>query len=246
MASLGRLATGLSHEIQNPLNFVNNFSEVSQELLEELKKTNLSAEQKSLVDELLEGNGKVTHHGKRAQLIVQRMQDHGNLSAGRAEATDLNVLSAQSLERVQLEMRTDLAARPVKLITRFDDTLPPLTLNVSQFARVLHNVFKNAFQAVLQKAHADAGYQPEIRVETRRNGAFAEVLCNDNGPGMDAETLERAFEPFFTTKPAGTASGLGLSLSYDIVKGHRGEMLVQSEPGRYTEVAVRLPVDGTL
>jgi len=243
MSSLGRLTTGLSHELQNPLNFVNNFSEVVDDLLQELDTASMNPDQQAIVDELKSSSAKIGLHGKRAQRIVHQMQEHSDMVPGEAESVDMNAIVLQCLDRAYQEQKAENDSFDCKVVRELDLSMPQARVQVSQFIRVWHNIFRNAFQSVKQKAQETPRYVPEVRVVSSHRGNHIRIACRDNGVGMDPKTLERAYEPFFTTKPTGTATGLGLSLSYDIVTAHHGEITAMSEKGVFAEFVVNLPVE---
>lgn len=251
MASLGELTAGIAHEIQNPLNFVNNFSEVSSELVEELKQgvgqrpgTDVEADAGLLLENLAQNLARIHQHGKRADAIVKNMLQHSLSSHGQKEPTDLNALAGEYLGLSYRGMRARDSEFAASILTDFDNRLPQVAVVPQEVGRVLLNVFNNAFYAVQQKKRALNGqYQPEVRVSTRQADGEVEIRVNDNGTGMPREVERKIFQPFFTTKPSGQGTGLGLSLSYDIItKGHSGNILVNSVNGEYTEIIIKLPV----
>ncbi len=243
MASLGRLATGISHEIQNPLNFVNNFAEITQDLLKEMEETGLNEEQAALVKELRAGNQKISTHGTRAHKIVRRLQDHSNMTTNLMEPADINAIIRHGLERAMKEMHREHPDFSCKVVKHLDESIPSMRVQASQLMRVVYNIMRNAFQSIAEKTgHHEGVYIPEVSVQSEAEAGHVTIRCRDNGTGMDAESREKAFEPFFTTKPTGSATGLGLSISYDIVNAHRGEIMIESEFGKYTEVTIRLPL----
>ena len=259
MASLGELMAGIAHEIQNPLNFVNNFSEVSVELVNELK-DELTAGHKdeamAIADDLVPNLEKINHHGKRADAIVRSMLQHSRSSTGTKQATDLNALADEYLRLAYHGLRAkdkiDSAGTPergrfnVTLVTDFDSGLGMVEVMPQEIARVLLNLYNNAFYAVQQRAgSAKRGedYQPTVWVSTHRLADAVEIRVKDNGPGIPPELLNKIFQPFFTTKPTGEGTGLGLSLSYDIVtKGHKGTLTVESVEGEGSTFVLSLPL----
>ncbi|MBS1525724.1 MAG: tetratricopeptide repeat protein [Bacteroidetes bacterium] len=246
MASLGELTAGIAHEIQNPLNFVNNFSEVSSELLdemdEELEKGDV-AEAKAISADIKQNLKKIRHHGKRADSIVKGMLDHSRVSSGQKEPTDLNVLADEYLRLSYHGLRAKDKEFNAELITHFDEKLPKINVVPQDIGRVLLNVINNAFYAVQQKAKTTAyNYNPMVEISTARQNGSILISVKDNGNGIPDPIKDKIMQPFFTTKPTGEGTGLGLSLSYDIVKVHGGEITVESQEGVGTDFKVLLPV----
>ncbi len=252
MASLGELTAGVAHEIQNPLNFVNNFSEVSVELLNELQEESEKApeqQDKALANELLtdlrQNMQKITHHGQRASSIVRSMLAHSRTSSGQLEPTHLNALADEYLRLAYHGQRATHPTFNCQLMTDFGADIPPLNLAAQDMGRVLLNLFGNAFYALHQKQQlVSAPYEPTLWVSTAlKDPKTVEMRIRDNGPGIPQAILQKVFQPFFTTKPTGEGTGLGLSLSYDIVtKGHQGTLDVTSTEGEGTEFIITLPV----
>ena len=260
MASLGELTAGIAHEIQNPLNFVNNFSDVSNELVEELKaeRSKLKEDRdEELEDELVQDVGqnlqKIKHHGQRASEIVKAMLQHSRTSSGEKEPTDINLLCDEYLRLAYHGMKAKDNSFNVEFKLELDESLPKVKVVTQEIGRVLLNLINNAFYAVADKGRTteDRDYKPEVKISTAlvplSEGAQGEekieIRVRDNGPGIPEDIKEKIFQPFFTTKPTGQGTGLGLSLSYDIVtKGHGGEIMVESEKGKGTEFIVRLPI----
>ena len=249
MASLGELTAGIAHEIQNPLNFVNNFSEVSAELIQEVEEERKKEENRDegLIDELLldlrQNLEKITHHGKRADSIVKGMLQHSRASTGQKEPTDLNALADEYLRLSYHGLRAKDKTFNAALKTDFDPLLDKVDVVPQDLGRVLLNLFNNAFHAVSEKKKAapDA-YQPTVTVTTKRHADEVEIRVTDNGTGIPENVVQKIFQPFFTTKPTGQGTGLGLSLSYDIVtKGHGGTITVDSTEGEGTAFVVHLP-----
>lgn len=249
MASLGELTAGIAHEIQNPLNFVNNFSEVSVELIEELKeerkkeKRDLELEDEILTD-ITQNLQKITHHGKRADSIVKGMLQHSRTNNHQQEPTNLNTLADEYLRLAYHGLRANDKSFNATLVMDFDENLGLVPVVPQDMGRVLLNLFTNAFYATEQKRKTGlAGYQPTVQVITRRIEANEiEIKVRDNGCGIPQAVLNKIYQPFFTTKPTGQGTGLGLSLSYDIItKGHNGELTVDTEEGEFTEFTIRLP-----
>ncbi|GAB4025521.1 tetratricopeptide repeat-containing sensor histidine kinase [Spirosoma gilvum] len=259
LASLGELTAGIAHEIQNPLNFVNNFSELSAELVEELKEEAQSGqidEVLGIADDLTQNLQKITHHGQRASSIVKGMLEHSRTSSGQKEPTDINALADEYLRLAYQGQRSKDQTLNCKLITDFAANLPPVHIVPQEIGRVLLNLFNNAFYAVLHKQKtAPADYLPAVTVSTvllpllagegrgERVNASIQIQVCDNGPGIADPIKDKIFQPFFTTKPTGEGTGLGLSLSYDIVtKGHNGTMAVESQPGDHALFVITLPI----
>ena len=247
MASLGELTAGIAHEIQNPLNFVNNFSEVNAEMLteleEELKKGN-TADALSLVSELKQNEQKINNHGKRADGIVKGMLQHSRKSSGQKEPTDLNALADEYLRLAYHGLRAKDKAFNAELVTNFESKLPKVNVIPQDIGRVFLNVINNAFYATQQKAKIAGGeYKPTVEVSTAQQNGAVVITVKDNGTGIPQTIREKIMQPFFTTKPTGEGTGLGLSLSYDIVvKGHGGNFDVDTKEGEFTEFKISLPV----
>ena len=247
LASLGELTAGIAHEIQNPLNFVNNFSEVSTELITELEEeqlkpnrdTELEAE---LLNDLKQNLQKITHHGGRASSIVKGMLDHSRTSSGERESTDINALTDEYLRLSYQGWRAKNKNFNATLETDFAVDLNKINVAPQEIGRVLLNLFNNAFYAVHQKHRtAPAEYQPTVWLSTRQLEGKVEIRVKDNGMGIPEVVKAKIFQPFFTTKPTGEGTGLGLSLSYDIVtKGHGGELKVDTQEGEFTEFIITL------
>ncbi|WP_373521960.1 tetratricopeptide repeat protein [Aquiflexum sp.] len=257
MASLGELTAGIAHEFQNPLNFVNNFSEVSAELVEEIKETRakvrsresgsqesrLKTEEDEIEDEILEdikqNLEKINHHGKRADSIVKGMLEHSRTSSGEKVFTDINALADEYLRLSYYGMRAKNKNFQADFRIQFDPDLPKINVVPQDIGRVLLNVINNAFQAVGTR-HA-LSLQPMVTVSTKNLGDKIQISVKDNGPGIPDAIKDKIFQPFFTTKPTGQGTGLGLSLSYDIVKAHGGEFEIRSTVGIETEFTIHLP-----
>ncbi|WP_161890988.1 tetratricopeptide repeat-containing sensor histidine kinase [Pontibacter russatus] len=246
MASLGELTAGIAHEIQNPLNFVNNFSEVSVELCKEIRQEQEAgrlAEAQALLDELVESLYKIQQHGRRAEAIVKGMLQHSRSSTGQKEPTDVNALANEYMRLAYHGLRAKDQSFNTALATEFDEQLHKVSVVPQELGRVLLNLFNNAFYAVQQKQKQGLeDYRPEVRLRTRRLDDAVEVRVRDNGTGIPDKVRDKIFQPFFTTKPSGQGTGLGLSLSYDIItKGHGGKLRVESREGEYTEFIIYLP-----
>ena len=248
MASLGELTAGIAHEIQNPLNFVNNFSEVSIELIDELNEeqskpqrdTKLEAE---LLTDLKQNLQKITHHGTRASSIVKGMLQHSRASTGQRELTDINALCDEYLRLAYHGLRAKDKSFNATLKTDFDASLGQISLIPQDMGRVLLNLLTNAFYAIQQRQkRGEPGYQPTVTVSTRCADIQAVITVADNGTGISKEVQQKIFQPFFTTKPTGEGTGLGLSMAFDIVtKGHTGAITLESKEGEGTTFAITLP-----
>lgn len=246
MASLGELTAGIAHEIQNPLNFVNNFSEVSNELIEEMEdeiqKGNLS-EAKSLAKDVKQNLEKILQHGKRADGIVKGMLQHSRNNSGQKELTDLNALCDEYLRLAYHGYRAKDKSFNAQFKIDFDPTLEKVSIVPQDIGRVVLNLINNAFYAVNEKGKQNLpGYEPTVTVSTKRISNHVEIKVADNGPGISNQIREKIFQPFFTTKPTGQGTGLGLSLSYDIVKAHGGELKVKTSADEGSEFIIHLPL----
>jgi len=258
MASLGELTAGIAHEIQNPLNFVNNFSEVNTELIGELKSEKLkvkSEKDEKLEDELLndiaQNLEKISHHGKRADAIVKGMLQHSRSSSGKKESTDINALADEYLRLAYHGLRAKDNSFNATIKTDFDKSIGNINIISQDIGRVVLNLINNAFYVVDEKKKqtGDArpddpdgwGYEPTVTVSTIKMNSKVEVKVKDNGNGIPQKVLDKIFQPFFTTKPTGQGTGLGLSLSYDIVKAHGGELKVETKEGEGSEFSIQLP-----
>jgi two-component system NtrC family sensor kinase len=233
MASLGELTAGIAHEIENPLNFVNNFSEVSNELMDELKTelaTGNGEQAVVLANDIKENLEKINHHGKRADAIVKSMLQHSRASSGKKEPTDINALCDEYLRLAYHGLRAKDALFKAKFKTDFEPSLPEINVVPQDIGRVLLNLINNAFYAVCEKAKVENGqYEPLVMVSTKKRNDKLEIIIKDNADGIPESIREKIFQPFFTTKPAGQGTGLGLSLAYDIItKGHGGSITVET------------------
>jgi two-component system, NtrC family, sensor kinase len=245
MASLGELTSGIAHEIQNPLNFVNNFSEVNTELIgelrQEMEKGNLQAA-KTIAEEISKNEQKITQHGKRADAIVKGMLQHARPATGTKDPTDINQLTEEYLRLAFLGIRAKEKSFQASIQMEFDPSVGMVNVVPVDIGRVLLNVFNNAFYALNEKAKEAIGnYEPVILVKTIKTGHKVEIRVRDNGNGVPRHVIDKIFQPFFTTKPPGQGTGLGLSLSYDIMKAHGGEINVESGEGSFTEFIISLP-----
>lgn len=245
MASLGELTAGIAHEIQNPLNFVNNFSEVNKELLsemeEEIENGNLE-EVKALAKDIIGNEDKIMLHGKRADNIVKGMLQHSRSSTGKKELTDINALADEYLRLAYHGLRAKDKSFNATLITDFDAALKTVTLVPQDMGRVILNLLTNAFYAVQKKTTEQIeGFEPTVGISTEKNKNTVLITVTDNGNGMPKAVKEKIFQPFFSTKPTGEGTGLGLSMSYDIIKAHGGEIEVTSEESTGTTFIIQLP-----
>jgi len=247
MASLGELTAGIAHEIQNPLNFVNNFSEVTSELIEEMEEE-LSKGDKdeaiAIAADIKQNLEKIMHHGKRADGIVKGMLQHSRASSNVKEPTDINKLADEYLRLAYHGLRAKDKSFNADLVTHFAEGLPQANLVPQDIGRVLLNLFNNAFYAVKEKQKtAGTDFKPAVEVTTFAKGKSLEITVKDNGTGIPDDIKEKILQPFFTTKPTGEGTGLGLSLSYDIVvKAHSGKIDVKSKPDEGSEFKISLPV----
>ena len=246
MASLGELTAGIAHEIQNPLNFVNNFSELSTELVdemnEELEKGDMD-EAKIIALDIQNNLEKINHHGKRADAIVKGMLQHSRKSSAEKEPTDINKLADEYLRLAYHGLRAKDKSFNATLQTDFDEKLGEINVIPQDMGRVMLNLITNAFYAVneksiIAKSTGDEDYQPTVSVTTKKEKNSVLISIKDNGNGIPDAILNKVFQPFFTTKPTGEGTGLGLSMSYDIVKAHGGEIEVKTEKGKYTEFII--------
>jgi two-component system, NtrC family, sensor kinase len=248
MASLGELTAGIAHEIQNPLNFVNNFSDVNEELLteldEEIKKGNYN-EVKAIAKDIIDNERKINHHGKRADAIVKGMLQHSRNSSSIKELTDINALADEYLRLAYHGLRAKDKSFNATMKTNFDESLGKINIVPQDIGRVVLNLINNAFYAVDEKKKATQppkGYEPTVTVTTKKIGDRILISVADNGNGIPQKVLDKIFQPFFTTKPTGQGTGLGLSLSYDIVRAHGGEIKVETKDGVGTEFIIQLPL----
>ncbi len=245
MASLGELTAGIAHEIQNPLNFVNNFSDLNSELIDEAKEEldhGNPSEVKSILDDIKENEGKINQHGKRAESIVKGMLLHSRSSGGQKELTDINALADEYLRLSYHGFRAKDKSFNADFELEADESLPKVNVVPQDIGRVLLNLINNAFYAVSEKSKLHASsYKPQVIVRTKSQGNKIGLSVKDNGNGIPDSVKDKIFQPFFTTKPTGQGTGLGLSLSYDIVKAHGGELAVETEEGSGTTFTVILP-----
>ncbi len=245
MASLGELTAGIAHEIQNPLNFVNNFSEVNSEMIEELKNElatgNLQLANE-IADDIKSNEEKINHHGKRADAIVKGMLQHSRSSTGVKEPTDINALCDEYLRLSYHGLRARDKSFNADIKTDFDETIGKINIVSQDIGRVFINLFNNAFYAINEKKRtAEENYKPTVSVSTKKNGDKILISVKDNGNGIPQHMVDKIFQPFFTTKPTGQGTGLGLSLSYDIIKVHGGEIRVETKEGEGSKFIIELP-----
>lgn len=246
MASLGELTAGIAHEIQNPLNFVNNFSEVSMELLDEMETeitSNNLEEVIAISKDIKQNLAKIVQHGKRADAIVKGMLQHSRSSSGTKEPGDINAIADEYLRLSYHGLRAKDKSFNANLITDFDPSIGLINMVAQDVGRVLLNLFNNGFYSVdkKKKDHPE-GYSPELSVSTKKTAEGVLIKVKDNGYGISQEALEKIYQPFFTTKPTGEGTGLGLSMSYDIItKGHRGTIVVDNKEGEYAEFQITIP-----
>ncbi len=245
MASLGELTAGIAHEIQNPLNFVNNFSEVSKELLDDLKlelETGNIKDSQEIILDVIRNLEKINFHGKRAESIVKGMLQHSRISSGVKEVVDINKLTDEYLRLAYHGLRAKDKTFSASLNTDYDDSIGKIEIVAQDIGRVILNLIVNAFYAVNERKQLNSSdFQPTVSVSTKNLKDSVEIHVVDNGKGMPQNVLDKIFQPFFTTKPSGQGTGLGLSLSYDIVKAHRGVLLVKTKVDKGTTFSVKLP-----
>ena len=247
MASLGELTAGIAHEIQNPLNFVNNFSEVSTELVDEMKseiKKGNYDEVNVIADDVKQNLEKINHHGQRAADIVKGMLQHSRSSSGLKEPTDINALADEYLRLAYHGLRAKDIDFNATMKTDFDKSIGKIKIIPQDIGRVILNLITNAFYAVNEKSKQGiADYEPTVSVVTKKVNHQVEIRVTDNGNGIPPSILDKIFQPFFTTKPTGQGTGLGLSLSYDIVKAHGGELKVETKEGNRSTFIIHLPIN---
>ena len=254
MASLGALTAGIGHEIQNPLNFVNNFSEVNVELLHELENSplqKLSGADKEEVNEIIQNLAqnmtKISHHGKRADAIIKGMLQHSRKNTGQKELTNINALADEYLRLSYHGLSPKDKSSKIDIKTDFDESLSSapgqIDVNPQDFGRVLLNLYNNAFYSMIEKkVQRGEPYEPRLTVYTKKLNDKIEICVKDNGTGIPQRVLDKIFQPFFTTKPAGQGTGLGLSLSYDIIKAHGGQLSVETKEGEFAEFKITIPI----
>ena len=247
MASLGELTAGIAHEIQNPLNFVNNFSEVNKEMLlemtEEIERGNM-AEAKAIARDVIENENKIIHHGKRADAIVKGMLQHSRRSNGIMEPTDINTLADESLRLAFHGLKANDKTFNSSLEVNLDSTIGTINVVPQDIGRVILNLLTNAFYSVNEKKKKNIeGFEPVVSLITKKTDDKVFIKVRDNGNGIQQKELGKIFQPFYTTKPAGEGTGLGLSMSYDIVtKGHGGDLTVETTQGEGTTFTIVIPI----
>lgn len=250
MASLGEMASGIAHEIQNPLNFVNNFTELNLELLQEV---NEMAKDKDIPPHIREGllgllnntqinAEKTLLHGKRADHIIKNLLQHARSRSNEAIMYDLNALVEENLTLAYHHICNKNNNFTAKINTSLDHSIDKVTIVAQDIGRLLSNLFENAFYAMHQKSKLDPSYKPQLDVQTEKTGSTIRIRIKDNGLGIPEKFMQKIYQPFFTTKPTGEGTGLGLSLGYEIVKAHKGEMHVSSREGEFAEFSVELPI----
>ncbi|MFC0605056.1 sensor histidine kinase [Winogradskyella pulchriflava] len=249
MASLGELTAGIAHEIQNPLNFVNNFSEVSKELLDEMLEEMENGdmeEVKAIMDDVIQNLEKINHHGKRADGIVKGMLQHSRASGDKKEPTNINALADEYLRLAYHGLRAKDKSFNAQLETDYDDSIKTVNIVPQDIGRVVLNLFTNAFYAVGEKKSnsKNKAYKPTVSVKTEKLKDKVIISVKDNGNGIPKHIIDKIYQPFFTTKPTGKGTGLGLSMSFDIVKAHNGELEVETEEGESTTFTIQLPLNG--
>jgi two-component system, NtrC family, sensor kinase len=246
MASLGELTAGIAHEIQNPLNFVNNFSEINKELLvemrEEIEKGNMS-QAKHLTADIIDNEDKIMHHGKRADAIVKGMLQHSRTGFGQKEPIDINALADEYLRLAYHGLKAKDKSFHATLQTSFDSYIGKIQVVPQDMGRVFLNLYNNAFYAVSEKnKQLSENFEPIVSIGTKRIGDKLEIRIKDNGNGIPQKVIDKIFQPFFTTKPTGQGTGLGLSMSYDIVKAHGGSLIVHANEGEGAEFVIQIPM----
>lgn len=250
MASLGELTAGIAHEIQNPLNFVNNFSEVSHELIDEMNEEITLKnydEAKEIANDIKQNLEKITHHGKRADSIVKGMLQHSRNSDGTKVLTNINTLTDEYIRLAYHGLRAKDKSFNATIETHFDENINDITIVPQDIGRVVLNLLTNAFYAVNDKKVSLANtsnavdYQPTVTISTKQSKQYLEIKIRDNGNGIPQDIINKIFQPFFTTKPTGQGTGLGLSMSYDIIKAHDGQLKVETKNGVYSEFKIILP-----
>ena len=246
MASLGELTAGIAHEIKNPLNFVNNFADVSQELIEEMSEELDNGdfdEARNIAKDLMQNLQKINHHGQRADSIVKSMLLHSRTGSGEKHATDINNLADEYMRLAYHGLRAKDNTFNAEMETTFDQDIPSIQVISQDIGRVFLNLITNAFQAVHErrKEEGDA-YVPKVSLKTQMDEKQVVISIRDNAKGISSELTSKIFQPFFTTKPTGQGTGLGLSISFDIVKAHGGKLELDSMIGKGSEFVVSLPL----
>lgn len=244
MAYFGQLTSGIAHEIHNPLNFVKNFSESCLELMNDWQGTERQEDAACLAKEIKENLDKVVYYSKRAEAVVNNMMEHSRISRSEKQKVDIDLLITEVFRQEYACIQKKYDGFEMTTTLKFEATDSSIIVNPQEIAKVISNILKNAFYAIHEKKSIlDGSYIPALTITTKRNENTFEILINDNGTGIPAPVVPRIFQHFFTTKPAGEGTGLGLSLSYDIVtNGHCGEIMVDTQEGEYTEFTIVLPV----
>jgi signal transduction histidine kinase len=247
MASLGELTAGIAHEIQNPLNFVNNFSSINAELIDDLQEELKAGEIDEAIlisNDIKENERKIIHHGNRADAIVKGMLQHSRSNSGVKEPADINAMADEFLRLSYHGLRAKDKTFNASIKTDFDPAVGIIKLVPQEIGRVILNLINNAFYAVTEKKKLNIeGYEPVVSISTHKSGEKVEIRVSDNGTGIPLNYLDKIFQPFFTTKPTGHGTGLGLSLSYDIItKGHGGELKVETKEGDGSVFIIQLPI----
>jgi signal transduction histidine kinase len=243
LASLGQLIAGIAHEIQNPLNFVNNFSQLSRELIREIKEIPSEEEKMEILDDVEKNLEKINHHGKRADSIVKNMLEHSRTGSGEKQSTDINQLSREYVSLAYQGMRANNPDFNCELKIELAPDLPVIKAVSQDISRVLLNIINNAFYAINERVKkAGSTFQPSFSISTAVNGNGILITIADNGTGIPDAIRDKVFEPFYTTKPTGQGTGLGLSLSFDIIHSHGGEISFTSRQDEGTTFLIKLPV----
>ena len=249
MASLGEMTAGIAHEIQNPLNFVNNFAEINADLLSEMKEMltnhqlpeNVNNDIKPIVEDLTENLHKIIQHGKRADSIVKNMLQHSRKQTGEMELTDINALAEEYLKLSYHGYRAKNKLFNCTLTTSYDKNIGSINMIPQDIGRILINLFNNAFYSTYEKKlQRGKNYEPTVLLTTKKKGNKVELIIRDNGMGISQKFIDKIYHPFFTTKPTGEGTGLGLSMSYDIIKAHQGDLKVNSVEGEFAEFVIEL------
>jgi C4-dicarboxylate-specific signal transduction histidine kinase len=242
MASLGQLTAGIAHEIQNPLNFVTNFSDSSLEIIKEIHESKDEFEKQELMTELTKNIEKISGHGKRADNIIKSMLRHSHGIQEEKRPTAINRVCDEFLMLAYHSIRASHPDFNCAIEKKFREDMPKVNLMAQEITRVLLNLFTNAFHALKERKEKEPGFSAIITVSTMLNNQFAEIRIRDNGTGIPNAIIDKIFQPFFTTKKSGEGTGLGLSISYDIVKAHGGNLKAESKEGEFTEFCISLPV----
>lgn len=243
MAFLGQLTSGIAHEIYNPLNFVKNFSESCLELMNEMNGSSRQEDAVTLANEIKMNLAKVVQYSNRAEAIIKNMMEHSRISKGEKQKTNINELLQQIFRYEYLLKQQKNKDFDVAISFELDNILQDVEINPFEIGKVVSNLLTNSFYAISEKKKMLGNYKPTIVICTKMNGSTFEISIQDNGTGIKENVVDKVFQPFFTTKPSGEGTGLGLSLSYDIVtNGHDGEIKVETAEGEYTEFKITLPV----